>query len=98
MATTRVRIGPSDRGRSMSLEEFGEAEPEGGYSYELAGKVLDVTEVPNGPHRQVLDNLHEAFRRHRRQDRGAVLRIGHGSECRPWITQTASGLNPDLTI
>ncbi len=98
MATTQVHIGPADRGRKMTLEEFREAEEEQGYCYELARGVLEVTEVPNDPHWQVLDNLHEAISRYRRQHRGVILRVGHGSECRLLIPETVSGRNPGLAI
>ena len=98
MATTQFRIGPDDHGRRMTLEEFHEAEEEPGYGYELARGVLEVTEVPSDPHWQVLDNLHEVFSRYRRRHPGAILRIGHGSECLLWIPETASGRNPDLAI
>ena len=60
MATTRIQIGPADHGRRMTLDEFREAEEEPGYRYELARGVLEVTEVPNDPHGQIVDNLHEA--------------------------------------
>jgi Uma2 family endonuclease len=98
MATIQVRIGPADHGRRMTLDEFREAEEEQGYCYELARGVLEVTEVPNAPHWQVLDNLHEAISRYRRHHRGVILRIGHGSECRLLIPETASGRNPGLAI
>jgi Uma2 family endonuclease len=98
MATTQVRIGPADHGRRMTLEEFLEAEEEQGYGYELGRGVLDVTEVPNDSHWQVLDNLHEAFSRYRRQHPEAILRVGHGSECRLLIPETVSGRNPDLAV
>ena len=58
MATTRLRIGPADHGRTMTLEEFLEAEEEPGYRYELARGVLEVTEVPNDPHGQIVSNLY----------------------------------------
>ena len=45
-----LRIGPADHGRTMTLEEFREAEELDGYRYELARGVLEVTEVPNDPH------------------------------------------------
>ena len=60
MATTRIQIGPADHGRRMTLDEFREAEEEPGYRYELARGVLEVTEVPNDPHGQIVDNLREA--------------------------------------
>ncbi len=45
-ATSTIRIGPADHGRTMSLDEFIEAELEEGYRYELARGVLEVTHVP----------------------------------------------------
>jgi hypothetical protein len=52
MATVRstLRIGPADHGRSMTLDEFLEADAEEGYRYELARGVLEVTHVPDDPH------------------------------------------------
>ena len=57
MPTTRLRIGPADHGRRMTLDEFREADEEPGSRYELARGVLEVTEVPNDPHWQVVRNL-----------------------------------------
>ena len=62
MATTRIQIGPADHGRRLTLDEFREAEEEPGYRYELARGVLEVTEVPNDPHGQIVDNLHRERR------------------------------------
>jgi len=98
MASTTTRIGPSDRGRKMTLEEFREAEEEPGYDYELARGVLEVTEVPNDRHWQVVDNLHEMVSTHRRQHPGVILRIGRGSDCRVWVAEMTSGRNPDLAV
>jgi hypothetical protein len=52
MATLALtkRIGPADSGRLMTLDEFREAEVEGGYRYELARRILEVSEVPSDPH------------------------------------------------
>ena len=36
MATVRARLGPTDHGRRMTLDEFREADEEAGYRYELA--------------------------------------------------------------
>ena len=47
MATTvaaPLRVGLADHGRTMTLEEFREAEEEDGYRYELARGVLEVGE------------------------------------------------------
>ena len=47
--TTAILLGPADHGRTMSLDEFMEAEVEEGYRYELARGVIEVTQVPNDP-------------------------------------------------
>lgn len=98
MSTTRIRIGPSDHGRPMTLEEFREAEEQEGYRYELARGVLEVTEVPSDDHGQVVDNLHESFSTYRRQHPGVIRRIGHGSDTRLLIPEWDSDRNPDLAI
>lgn len=36
MSTTRIKIGPADHGRRMTLDEFREADEEPGYRYGLA--------------------------------------------------------------
>ena len=41
----------------MTLEEFREADVEEGYRYELARGVLEVTEVPNDPHGEIVWKL-----------------------------------------
>jgi Uma2 family endonuclease len=82
----------------MTLEEFREAEEEPGYRYELARGVLEVTEVPNDPHGQIVSNLHSAFYRYKDQYPGVIRRIGGGGEFRLWVPEMASGRNPDVAI
>ncbi len=53
-----VRIGPADHGRSMTLDEFLEAEVEEGFRYELARGALEVTQVPGEDHGQIVWNLY----------------------------------------
>jgi hypothetical protein len=82
MATiaTQLLVGPNDHGCSMTLEEFLEADVVEGYRYELARGALEVTQVPNDPHRQVVTNLYDAIGRYRRMRPGVVLSYGGGSE------------------
>jgi len=96
--TTPLRIGPADHGRAMTLEEFMEAEEDEGYRYELARGVLEVTNVPNDPHGQVIANLYDAISRHRRDHPGVIQRYGGGSEFRFWLPRMISGRNPDLGV
>jgi len=64
MASLATRIGLADHGRTMTLEEFRDAEEEEGYRYELARGVLEVTEVPNDPHGLIVSNLYRAIGRY----------------------------------
>ena len=98
MATTRIQIGPADHGRKMTLDEFREADEELGYRYELARGVLEVTEVPNDPHGQIVDNLHEGISRYRQHYPGSDPPIGGAGEFRLWVPEMISGRNPDLAI
>jgi Uma2 family endonuclease len=100
MATvaTPLRITLADDGRPMTLEEFMEAEEEGGYRYELARGVLEVTEVPNDPHGVVVCNLYRAVNRYDEQHPGVIHRYGGGNEFRFWLPHMISGRNPDLGV
>jgi Uma2 family endonuclease len=98
MATVRLRIGPADHGRKMTLEEFWEAEEQPGCLYELARGVLEVSEIPGESHYQVVDNLHEMFSTHRRQHPNLILRIGRGSDVQYVIPELNTARHPDLAV
>ena len=102
MATTvatPLRIGPADHGRTMTLEEFREAEEEEGYRYELARGVLEVSEVPNDPHGVVVcKSLRRGQLATGDEHPGIILRYGGGNEFRFWLPHMISGRNPDLGV
>ena len=98
MATVGLRLGPADHGRRMTLEEFREADSEEGYRYELARGVLEVVEVPNDPHGQIVFNSQGALHLYHRQCPGLIRRIGGGGEFRVWIPEFVSGRNPDVAV
>jgi Uma2 family endonuclease len=98
MSTVKLHIGPAERGRAITLEEFRDAEEEPGYHYELARGVLEVGEVPGDEHGQIIDNLHEAFSNFRRGHPGLIRRIAHGSDLRVIIPEFESDRHPDLAL
>src|SRR3954466_13897671 len=98
MVTIGTRIGPADHGRAMTLEEFREAEEVEGYRYELARGVLEVTEVPNDLHGQIVSNLYRALARHDQAQPGLILRYGGAGEFRLWLPGMISGRNPDVAV
>ena len=96
--TSTTRIGPADHGRSMTLEEFLEAEEEEGYRYELARGVLEVTHVPNDPHGLTVWILLSSIAVYSREHPGVIYRAGGGSEFRLWLPAMISGRNPDVAV
>jgi Uma2 family endonuclease len=98
MATIKTRIGPADHGRPMSLDEFREADEEPGYRYELSKGVVDVVEVPNDPHRQIVWNLEKTFVRYDLTHPGVILCGGGGGEFQLALEDMASQRHPDAGV
>ncbi len=98
MATITSRISLADHGRKMTLEEFLDAEVDEGYRYELARGVLEVTQVPNDPHGQVVSNLYRTVFSYDLAHPGVILRVGGGSEFQLLLPVMISGRNPDLGV
>jgi Uma2 family endonuclease len=96
--TTRTIIGPADHGRKMGFDEFIEAETEGGYLYELARGVIDVSEVPGIDHGEVVDRLTQMFCDFRREHPGVIKYRAGGGECRIRIRGMSSDRHPDQAI
>ena len=98
MPAVKLRIGLADNGRGMTLDEFLEAEETGGHRFELGGGILEVTQVPNTPHRRVVSNLYRAIARYDLAHPGLIESFGGGSEFRLLIPTMKSGRNPDLGV
>lgn len=98
MASLATRISPADHGRTMTLEEFRDADEEPGYRYELARGVLEVINVPNDPHGQIVSNLYQALVIYKEAHPGLIQRIGGAGEFRLWLPGMASGRNPDAAV
>jgi Uma2 family endonuclease len=96
--TTSLRIGPADHGRTMTLQEFLDADVLEGYRYELARGVLEVNQVANDPHGVVVCNLYRGVGRYDGQHPGVIYRYGGGSDFQLIIPGLASGRNPDLAV
>ena len=95
---TRIRLGPADHGRVMTLDEFLEAEEEEGYRYELARGVLEVTHVPDDPHGVIVCHFYQALSLYMQAHPGVIRRFGGGSEFRLWLPGMISGRNPDVAV
>jgi Uma2 family endonuclease len=96
--TSTLRIGPADHGRSMTLDEFLEAEAEEGYRYELARGVLEVTQVPNDPHGVTVWAILQFIAAYNLKHPRVIYRAGGGNEYRFWLPGMISGRNPDVGV
>lgn len=94
----RLRIGPADHGRRMTLDEFLEAKEQAGYRYELAEGVLEVVHLPKTPQRQIVSNLYDVASDYKRRHPGLINYYGGGSEVRIWLPAKNMGRHPDLGI
>jgi Uma2 family endonuclease len=94
----KLRLGPADQGRRMSIDEFLEADEEPGNRCELARGVLEVTEVLDDPHGQVEWNILRALARYDEAHPGLIARVGGSGSFRLWLPGMISGRNPDVAV
>jgi Uma2 family endonuclease len=96
--TSTIKIGPADHGRLMTLEEFLEAEEEEGYRYEVARRVLEVTNVPNDPHGVTVWAILQFIAAYNLKQPRVIDRAGGGGEFRFWLPTMISGRDPDVGV
>lgn len=99
MATaTALRIGPADHGRAMTCDEFRAAEVKEGYRCELAGGIVEVTEIPDGLHRRIVSSLRTGLIDHGRANPDQIRRAGGAGEFRLWLPGMVSSRCPDVAV
>ncbi len=98
MIVSVTRIGPEDRGRRMSLDEFAHAEGRPGYLYELARGEVRVVETPGLPHGLIVQAVHRRI--HSYQDRrpGRIFYTATGSGCALRLPGMQSERHPDVAV
>jgi Uma2 family endonuclease len=99
MATiTRLRIGPADHARPMTLDEFVDAEFEEGRIYELARGVVEVTEVPDVSHARIVDRIVDLLAYYKQEHPGLIVLKSGGGMCRLRLPGMQSDRRPDQAI
>src|SRR5262249_43195028 len=81
MPRVAVMIGPRDCGQPMRLEDFEFAEVQEGYRYELSRGVIDVSDIPDGPHSDQCDVLRDQLVTYKVARPDEIQRLHTGSEC-----------------
>jgi Uma2 family endonuclease len=94
----RIRIGPADHGRRMTLEEFHKAEWTEGWLYELARGVVEVTQVPKPWHGRIVYRVAEMFILYTQRHPGIIKYQAGGGECRIILPGMVSDRHPDQAV
>lgn len=98
MAGITIVIGPQDHGKTMSLDDFGRAETQDGFLYELSRGIITASDVPNLRHMAQVDTLRQLLSEHRTKHPQQIYRIAAGNECKILITRLNSERHPDLAV
>jgi Uma2 family endonuclease len=98
MGKTLIRIGPTDHGRRMSLEEFEHAKVREGYLYELSRGIITVSDVPSRIHMLLVEASKDRLYDHKLTHPGCIRSINSGSECKLLIPAFDSERHPDLSV
>ncbi len=95
---TRIRIGPSDQGRAMSLAEFEHAETEGGRLFELGRGIVAMVDVPKPYHLAMIHAIRRQLHEYDAAKPGRIHTIAAGGECKLLISDLESERHPDLAV
>jgi Uma2 family endonuclease len=98
MQKTAITIGPGDRGRRLSLDEFDSAEGQPGHLYELSRGVVTVVDVPHPSHFALVNAIKRQFAAYDLAHPGQIYGIASGGECKFLITDLQSERHPDVAI
>ncbi len=98
MRRTVSTVGPQDKGRRMSLEEFDLAEAQPGYNYELSRGVIVVSDIPGRPHLAQVTATRRQLAAYDLAHPGKLYTIASGSECKLLVPAFESERHPDLAV
>ncbi len=98
MLKPAIKIGPADAGKPMSLSDFEHAEAQDGHLYELARRVIVVSDVPGFKHFAQVDTLRGQFYVYRAANPGRIYRIGASSDCKLLVSRLQTERHPDLAL
>jgi len=98
MNKTITKIGPADRGRRMSLEEFDDAEGQEGYLYELSRGIVTVTDVPRKRHLLLVRGIRRQLFAYETLHPDLIQIIASGNECKLLVDDLDSERHPDLSV
>lgn len=94
----KIKIGPRNHGKSMSLADFEHADVQEGYNYELGRGVIVVSDVPNRKHMAMVIAIRDQWMAYKLAHPGKIYGVLAGSECKILLADLESERHPDLAI
>lgn len=94
----KIRIGPEDDGRRMSLDDFDRAIADEGYIYELGNGVIQVSGIPDPKHFAEMQEVRDQFVAYRLSHPDRIHSVGGGGEAKLLIGPMQSERHPDISV
>jgi len=94
----KIRIGPADHGRRMSLDDFDRAIAAEGWIYELGKGVIEVSEVPRLIHGKQVQELRNQLVAYQLSHPEVLNYLSGGSDAKLLIGPSESERHPDLLV
>lgn len=98
MLKTKLKIGPNDHGRRMSLREYEPVDTVEGYVYELARGIITVCDVPAFPHAWLVAYLRDQLAYYKLAHPEEIYIILGSFDCKLLIGEFESERHPDLAV
>ncbi len=94
----RVRVGPDDHGRKMSLDDFDRATVVEGYVYELAQGVIEVSDIPSLEHGFQVEEARDQTTVYKLSSRDVITYVAGGAEMKVLVRSQGSERHPDVAV
>lgn len=94
----KIKIGPKDHGKRMSLDEFDLAEAQEGHLYELNKGVIEVSNVPVPNHGRMVGEIRTQFVLYEVAHPGVIDYMSGGSDAKLLIGESQSERHPDWLV
>lgn len=94
----KIRLGPNDNGRRMTLDLFDRAVGQEGFVFELNKGVVEVTDVPHPKHLFQVQELKRQFFAFDAANPGTIKAIAASNETKILLATDQSERHPDLSI
>lgn len=95
---SRRLIGPDFDGTAMSLDDFDHAITKPGFVYELAGGIIQASEIPKPEHAKEVQAVRNQFVVYQEKKPGSIELVAGSNEAKLLIAPDQSERHPDISV